>query len=170
MALWLVMSLVTTGIYVVPALLVEEKQSRTLNAVLTTPAGYRELVLAKAGVGLIYGLLSSGLILALNEGLGNNVGLVIGAVFLGALVLVGLGLLLTLNSGLLFFVVTSARTFEQDTGLSLEAVRSAYPAVVVEVNSRGQLLAILLGGLGLMTTLNALYGYRHGHRLAWRSL
>lgn len=94
MALWLVMSLVTTGVYVVPALLVEEKQSRTLNAVLTTPAGYGELVLAKAGVGLIYGLLSSGLILALNEGWGNNVGLVIGAVFLGALVLVGLGLLL----------------------------------------------------------------------------
>jgi ABC-type Na+ efflux pump permease subunit len=94
MALWLVMSLVTAGVYVVPALLVEEKQSRTLNAVLTTPAGYGELVLAKAGVGLIYSLLSSGLILALNEGMGNNVGLVIGAVFLGALVLVGLGLLL----------------------------------------------------------------------------
>jgi len=94
MALWLVMSLVTTGVYVVPTLLIEEKQSWTLNAVLTTPASYGELMLAKASVGLVYGLLASGLILGLNDGFATNAGLVIGAVLLGALVLVEVGLLL----------------------------------------------------------------------------
>ncbi len=94
MALWLVMSLVTTGVYVVPTLLIEEKQSRTLNVVLTTPTGYGQLVLAKAGVGLVYGLLTSGLILGLNDGFDANAGLVIAAVLLGALVLVEVGLLL----------------------------------------------------------------------------
>jgi len=94
MALWLVMSLVTTGVYVVPTLLIEEKQSRTLNAVLVTPASYEELMLAKVGVGLVYGLLASGLILALNGGFEINAGLVIVAVVLGALMLVQVGLLL----------------------------------------------------------------------------
>jgi ABC-type Na+ efflux pump permease subunit len=94
MALWLVMSLVTTGVYVVPTLLIEEKQSWTLNAVLTTPASHGELMLAKASVGLVYGLLASGLILGLNDGFATNAGLVIGAVLLGALVLVEVGLLL----------------------------------------------------------------------------
>jgi ABC-type Na+ efflux pump permease subunit len=94
MALWLVMSLVTIGVYVVPALLIEEKQSLTLNAVLTTPASYGEMVLAKAGVGLFYGLLASGLILGLNGGLAASAGLVFGAIFLGTLVLVEMGLLL----------------------------------------------------------------------------
>ncbi len=94
MALWLVMSLVTTGVYVVPTLLIEEKQSHTLNAVLVTPAGYGDLVLAKAIVGLVYALLAGGLILGLNDGLVANAGLVIGAVFVGALVLVQVGLLL----------------------------------------------------------------------------
>lgn len=94
MALWLVMSLVTTGVYVVPTSLIEEKQSRTLNALLTTPVSYEKLVLAKASVGLIYGLLSSSLILGLNGGFETNAGLVIGAVLLGGLVLVALGLLL----------------------------------------------------------------------------
>lgn len=94
MALWLVMSLVTTGVYVVPTLLIEEKQSRTLGVVLTTPASYEGLILAKAGVGLVYGLLASGLILGLNGGFDANAGLVIVAVLLGALVLVEVGLLL----------------------------------------------------------------------------
>lgn len=93
-ALWLIMSLVTTGVYVVPALLVEERQTQTLSAVLTTPAGHREVVLAKAGVGLVYGLLSGGLILGLNGGFDANAGLVVAAVFLGALLLVEVGLLL----------------------------------------------------------------------------
>ncbi len=94
MALWLVMSLTTIGVYVVPALLIEEKRSRTLNAVLTTPASYKNVVLAKAGVGLVYGLLTSALILGLN-GVGDaKPGLLIGAVLLGALVLVEVGLLL----------------------------------------------------------------------------
>ena len=94
MALWLVMSLTTIGVYVVPALLIEEKRSRTLNAVLTTPASYKNVVLAKAGVGLVYGLLTSALILGLNRVGDANPSLLIGAVLLGALVLVEAGLLL----------------------------------------------------------------------------
>lgn len=107
MALWLVMSLVTSGVYVVPTLLVEEKQTRTLNAILATPAGYGELVIAKAGVGLIYGLLASGLILGANNGLVANAGLVVLAVLLCALVLVEMGLLL----GSLFDDVVTLNTW-----------------------------------------------------------
>lgn len=94
MALWLLMSLVTTSVYIVPALLIEEKQSRTLNAVLTTPASYKTMVLAKAGVGFVYSLLGGASILYLNGGFETNAAWVMGVVFLGSVVLVEMGLLL----------------------------------------------------------------------------
>ena len=125
MALWLVMSLTTTGVYVVPALLVEEKQSRTLNALLTTPAGYREVVLAKAGVGLLYALLASGLILGFNGGFGPNTGLAIIAIFLGALVLVETGLLM----GTLFDDMVALNTWSTPVMLVLMLPGALYGLV-----------------------------------------
>jgi len=94
MALWLVMSLVAVGVYVVPALLVEEKQARTLEMILIAPLRHEAVVAAKAGVGLVYGLLSAGVILALSGGLASDPGWVAAVVVLGAVVLVELGLLL----------------------------------------------------------------------------
>lgn len=93
-ALWLVMSLVTVGVYVVPALLIEEKETRTLEMILVTPASYRSVILAKAATGLVYSLLASGLILALNSGFGSGAAWVALMLLMGALVLVGVGLLL----------------------------------------------------------------------------
>lgn len=122
-SLWLVMSLVTTSVYVVPALLIEEKQSRALNVVLTTPTSYGGLIAAKAGVGLVYGLLSSGLILGLNGGFDANAGLVIVAVLLGALVLVEVGLLL----GGLFDDMVSLNTWSTLVMLALMLPGMLYP-------------------------------------------
>ena len=107
MALWLVMSLVTNGLYVVPALLIEEKEAHTLKIMLTTPVSYEVLILAKAGVGLFYSLLTSILILILNRGLAANAGMVIAAIFFGALVMVEMGLLM----GSLFNNMTALNTW-----------------------------------------------------------
>jgi ABC-2 type transport system permease protein len=94
LVLLLVMSLGIAGIFVVPTLLVEEKEKRTLQAILVSPASTLDVVAGKALVGLFYSLLLAILILVLNDGLVGNVVVTVLAVVLGALVLVLVGLLM----------------------------------------------------------------------------
>jgi len=70
--LFLSMGLIITGVYVVPAILVEEKEKHTLEAVLVTPASFPDLVAGKALVGIVYSLLSAGIVLLLNHGFSGN--------------------------------------------------------------------------------------------------
>lgn len=92
--LFVVMGLAITGVFVVPTLLVEEKERHTLEAVLATPAGYADLVAGKALVGLTFSLLSAFILLALNKGFSGYPPVTIGSVVLGALLMVLIGLLL----------------------------------------------------------------------------
>ena len=90
----LLMALSMIGAFVVPTLLVEEKEKHTLKAVLVSPASYVDLVAGKALVGLFYTLLVAILLFALNDGLRGNVLLAAVATLLGSLLLVETGLLL----------------------------------------------------------------------------
>jgi ABC-2 type transport system permease protein len=94
LVLFLVMGLVVTGVFVVPTILVEEKEKHTLEAILSTPASYPDLVAGKALLGLAYSLLSALVLLLLNRGFTGNPVITIAAVVLGALFLVLAGLLL----------------------------------------------------------------------------
>ena len=85
--LFLVMSLTMVGVFVVPYILVEEKEKNTLKAVLVSPATYSDVVVGKALVGLFYALLVALTLMLLNNGFTGNVlvttlGLVLGSVFL----------------------------------------------------------------------------------------
>jgi len=68
LVLLVVMALAMTGTFVVPTLLVEEKERHTLEALLVSPAGPTEVATAKAIVGLAYSLLGAGVLVALNRG------------------------------------------------------------------------------------------------------
>ncbi len=92
--LLLVMSLAMTGTYIVPTLLVEEKEKHTLDALLISPAGVAEVVAAKALTGMVYGLLIAGILLAMNSGWEGNWPVTVLAVFLGGLLMIGVGLLM----------------------------------------------------------------------------
>lgn len=94
LVLLVVMSVSMTGAFVVPTLLVEEKEKQTLRAVLVSPASYGDVVLGKGMVGLIYAVLGAVLLLILNNGLRGNPALTLLAVFLGSLFLVLVGLLM----------------------------------------------------------------------------
>jgi ABC-2 type transport system permease protein len=50
----------------VPTLLVEEKERKTLDAMMVAPVSYVDLIAGKALVGLVYALLSLGVIFLLN--------------------------------------------------------------------------------------------------------
>jgi ABC-2 type transport system permease protein len=82
------------GIGLSPHLLIEEKQTRTLDALLVSPARSSHLVIAKALTGLFYCLLAAAVVLALNANLVLHWGLAVAVVILSSLFAVSVGLLL----------------------------------------------------------------------------
>lgn len=93
-ALTLVLAVTMTGVVIVPHILIEEKRSKTLDALLVSPATGGQIVLGKALAGLFYCLTASALVLALNATLVTHWGLAALAVASGALFAISLGLLL----------------------------------------------------------------------------
>jgi ABC-2 type transport system permease protein len=81
-----------TGALVVPLLLVEEKEKRTLDFLLTSPASLTEIVTGKALTGVVYSLLIAALLLGLNYKLIGNWPLTLLTMLLGILFVVAIGL------------------------------------------------------------------------------
>jgi ABC-2 type transport system permease protein len=94
LVMFLVMSLTMTGSFVVPLLLVEEKEKHTMEFLLVAPVTPAEIAAGKAVTGLAYSLLSATVLILLNKGLSGNWPVTILAVVLGALFLVMAGLLM----------------------------------------------------------------------------
>jgi ABC-type Na+ efflux pump permease subunit len=83
-----------TALALIPYLMLEEKQTKTLDALLTSPASSGQVVLGKALAGFFYILIIGGLSIALNWAFIVHWGLALAA-FLGyGLLAVGLGLAL----------------------------------------------------------------------------
>lgn len=114
-ALTLVIATMLITIIIVPHLVIEEKENKTLDLLLVSPATNNDIVLGKALAGMVYGLTAAAVVLLINPRMVENWGLVILAVFGGALFAVALGLLLglifdnlqnlNLWTGLLFLVL-----------------------------------------------------------------
>jgi ABC-2 type transport system permease protein len=81
-----------TGALVVPLLLVEEKEKRTLDFLLTSPASLSEIIAGKALTGVVYSLLIAGVLLALNHKMIGNWPLTLLTILLGLLFVVAIGL------------------------------------------------------------------------------
>lgn len=90
--LLLIMTLGMVGAMVVPLLLVEEKEKRTLDFLLASPASLKEIVAGKALTGGAYTLLIAGLLLFINRQLVGNWWLTLLSISLGLLFVVGVGL------------------------------------------------------------------------------
>ncbi len=85
---------VMIGISLIPNLMIEEKQAKTLDAILVSPASATHLVAGKAIAGLFYGLLSCALVLIVFQYLILQWELAILAAVLVTLFMVAIGLLL----------------------------------------------------------------------------
>lgn len=94
----LLMALTLVGLGVTPHLMFEEKQTRTLDALLVSPATSGQVVLGKALAGLFYSLAITLVVLALHANLITHWGPALAAVIAGSLFTVAIGLLL----GMLF--------------------------------------------------------------------
>ena len=92
--LLLVLTFGMTGALVVPLLLVEEKEKRTMDFLLTSPAKITDVIGGKAFTGVVYSVLIAGVLLALNRQLVGNWPLTALTVLLGLLLFVAVGLLM----------------------------------------------------------------------------
>jgi len=90
--LLLLMTFGMSGALVVPLLLVEEKEKRTLDFLLTSPASLTEIIAAKALTGVVYSILIAGILLAINYKVVGNWPLTILTVLLGMVFVVAVGL------------------------------------------------------------------------------
>jgi ABC-2 type transport system permease protein len=81
------------GLVVTPNLIMDERQSGTLDAVLLSPASRGQLVLGKAVAGLLYASVAGAVALALNAALVTRWGLALLTLLLHAAFVVALGLL-----------------------------------------------------------------------------
>jgi ABC-2 type transport system permease protein len=90
----LVFSIVMMGLTLPPYLILEEKRSKTLDALLVSPATVSEVMLGKALCGLTYAMLGAALGFLLNRAVIVHGWLAITTATTGALFSIGLGLLL----------------------------------------------------------------------------
>jgi ABC-2 type transport system permease protein len=92
-ALIFVFTILTIGMGVVPHLMIEEKETRTLDAILVSPAESSHLVIAKALTGLFYCLVSVTVAFCFNAAFVVHWGLAVLVAVTGALFSAALGLL-----------------------------------------------------------------------------
>jgi len=89
-----VLGLVIAGVFIVPILMLEEKQNKTLDALLVSPANPGLVVMGKALSGSLYCAIAAAAVLVLNHALVTHWALAIVASLCGVFFCVSLGLLL----------------------------------------------------------------------------
>jgi ABC-2 type transport system permease protein len=99
----LLLSLIV-GTVLVPQLLIEEKEKKTLRMLMVTPASFEDVLMGKLVVGLLYQFLLSGVVLAILGAFTGQIALVVLYALLGGCFSLALGLLL----GAVFNTVTAA--------------------------------------------------------------
>jgi ABC-type Na+ efflux pump permease subunit len=97
-SLALVLVIITLGIILAPLLMIEEKETHTIEALLVSPARYTQVVTGKAIAGLFYCLVAAAVVLLINHSLIAHWSIVLLAVVCGSLFAVSLGLFI----GMLF--------------------------------------------------------------------
>ena len=92
--LLLILTFGMTGAFVVPLLIVEEKEKRTLDFLLSSPASLNEIIAGKALTGVVYTLLIAGLLLGINRHSIKNWPMTSLTSVVGLLFVVGVGLVI----------------------------------------------------------------------------
>lgn len=92
--LLLILTFGMTGAFVVPLLIVEEKEKRTLDFLLSSPASLNEIIAGKALTGVVYTVLIAGLLLGINRHSIQNWPLTSLTILVGLLFVVGAGLVI----------------------------------------------------------------------------
>jgi len=90
----LVVAIITISGVLVPFLMLEEKETKTMDALLVSPASIGQVTIGKAIAGMVYGLAAAAVVFAFNRGLVVHWGWAILAAICGTSFAVAVGLLL----------------------------------------------------------------------------
>ncbi len=90
----LVLATIIVGAFLVPFLMIEEKETHTMEALLVSPASYSEIVVGKALAGIVYCLSAAAIVFAFSQSMVNHWGLAILGAVCGSLFAVAVGLLM----------------------------------------------------------------------------
>jgi ABC-2 type transport system permease protein len=131
----LVVATITIGSFLVPLLMMEEKEKHTMEALLVSPASYSQVVLGKTIAGLFYCMIAAAVVLVINFSMVSQWGVAILAVLGGAFFTVAIGLLVgtmfehqgSMNMwlGLILILLIMPVFLEQTVGERLPDVISA---------------------------------------------
>ncbi len=135
----LVIAIIVISMVAVPLLILEEKEARTMDALLVSPATAGQVVAGKALAGLVYGLVAAAVVLAFSASVVVLWGVALLAILAGVVFAVALGLLM----GSLF---DNQQNLYVWTGLSM--VLLLVPMFVAS-----------FGGTGLPKTIQAIAGW-----------
>ena len=89
----LTLATVLVSIFIVPHLIIEEKETDTIKTLLISPASISQMVMGKSLAGLTYGLVAGGMVLIFSRKMIVNWELALLAILAGAFFAVALGLL-----------------------------------------------------------------------------
>lgn len=92
--IWIMFTVVFVGISVLPNILTTEKEKKTLDAILVSPASEKDVIYGKSLFGLSLTILISLIIIFINQGLIGNFLLTMLFIILGSAAFTGLGLLI----------------------------------------------------------------------------
>jgi ABC-2 type transport system permease protein len=147
-------ALLTMGLAMVPNLVLEEKEHRTLDALLVSPARYGQVITGKAAAGLLYALVAAGIAFLLSAKWFAHPWLALATIALGALFAVAVGLLagilvtnpesinawMGLALGLLLVPVFIVSTITQESSPTLYTILTWIPSTTLS-----RLLAVATG-------------------------
>jgi ABC-2 type transport system permease protein len=88
----LVVATITIGAFLVPLLMVEEKEKHTMEALMVSPASYGQVVLGKTIAGIFYCLTAAAVVFAINSAMVSQWWVAILAILVGACFTVAVGL------------------------------------------------------------------------------
>ncbi|WP_277988690.1 ABC transporter permease [Ktedonosporobacter rubrisoli] len=141
------------GLTLMPNLLIEEKEKKTLRMLMVTPATFSDVVLGKLLTTLLYQLVLSFIILFITGGPSGNIALVLLYILLGATLALSGGLLI----GTLFQTSSSAGAF---SGLATTCffLPTIFGGPLGELIGRGNIFQEILHMLPTYYLTDGLYG------------
>jgi len=153
---WLTVTMSMIGVMVVSGIFAEEKDTKTIDAIGVSPAGYGELLLGKGLFGVLLSLLTVVIMLALNRVVGLTVSgwLALGTLtFFGALCFTSIGLLI----GVLASGQSAARSVATMIYFPL-----LFPALISDLSALTRRLAGLVPTFHVFTGLESVLLHGQG--------
>jgi ABC-2 type transport system permease protein len=161
---WITVTLSMIGVMVVSGMFAEEKDTRTIEAIGVSPAGYGELLLGKGLFGILLSLGTVGLMLLLNRVFALEWE---GLLALAALIPVGAACFTAI--GLLIGVLSSGQSAARSVATVIY-FPLLFPALIAELSSFTRMLAVFFPTFHLFSGLEAVLLHGGGLGVIWSEL